>query len=86
MAGTSGSSVGVVGVSDQGSGISVTERALRRKDADRARHSIEMEGGSVSAPAQANIDRYVAGEIDIDQLKAVEAARLERDIAAQAGG
>lgn len=73
-------------VTEHASGISAVERARRRMVADRARHSIEMEGGSVSAQAQANTDRYVAGEIDSAQLVALERARLERDIAAQTGG
>ncbi len=54
--------------------------------AARARHSIEMEGGSVSADAQADVARYVAGEIDVAGLRALEAARLARAIAAGVGG
>ncbi len=76
----------MVAVAEHGSGISAVERARRQMVADRARHSTEMEGGSVSAQAQANLDRYVAGEIDSEQLEALEAARFERDITAQAGG
>lgn len=62
-----------------GDAVAAADRALRRRDADRARHSTEMEGGSVPADTQANIDRYVAGEIDLAGLEAVEAAGSAED-------
>lgn len=54
--------------------------------AARARHSIEMEGGSVSAEAQADVARYVAGEIDSAEVDALGDARLAWETAAGAGG
>lgn len=51
-------------------GITDEERAARREGIDRARHSIEMEGGQVSDEARALQEAYVRGEFDVDELVA----------------
>lgn len=56
---------------EQGSstvGITEEERQRRRVEVDRARHSIEMEGGRVSDEVQQLQEAYVRGEFDVDEL------------------
>lgn len=48
--------------------ISEEERAQRAADADRIRHSSEMERGGTDDATRALQDRYVAGEITSDEL------------------
>lgn len=63
-------------------GVSTGECARRRVAVDEARHSTEMEGGRVSEPAQADLARYVAGELTSDEL--IE--RAHQRVAQSAGG
>ena len=48
--------------------ISAEEQQRRREIADDSIHSLEMEGLTVSDRQLANIDDYVAGTIDMDEL------------------
>ena len=48
--------------------ISDEERAQRAEDAQRIRHSTELEGGRTSDAARAIQDKYVRGEIDAEEL------------------
>jgi hypothetical protein len=48
--------------------ISDEERAQRAADAQRIRHSTELEGGRTDDAARAIQDMYVRGEIDGEEL------------------
>ncbi|WP_074783859.1 antitoxin VbhA family protein [Arthrobacter woluwensis] len=52
----------------------ITEGERRRRIAE-ARHSVEMEGLTVSAAGLADAEEYVAGGIDSDELVARARAR-----------
>lgn len=48
--------------------ISVAEQAERERVIAAAIHSGEMEGLSVTEATRADADKYVAGELDLDEL------------------
>lgn len=48
--------------------IGPAEAARRAEDAQRIRHSTEMEGGRTTPKARAIQDAFVRGEIDADEL------------------
>ncbi len=59
--------------------ISAAERAERERVIAEAIHSGEMEGLRVTDATKADTDKYVAGEIDLDQLAAMVRARYGID-------
>jgi hypothetical protein len=55
--------------------ITSAERAERQRRVEEAEHSAEMEGVEVTEQWRADAARYVAGEIDTDELVAITRAR-----------